>query len=582
MGEKKYLIYLDILGFDKLAKEIAGKSRVTPDGVRDDFIGVIKKKVEALETKREIIGKKYGESDDWLLVADNLDKVFTCIFEILDHKTKYQDYKKIPLEIAVGTAEFSKEANLQGPGLVIQDDVIKFLKTPVVHYYHKWYEQQNPGQSVSSTFIVFTEPAYLELEPLDKKICTQIIYKDVEFYLADLDKFQRRGRVFDFLEKINLPGSRLYHRIDDIFIPPLEFEVIKKTLEKKRIVFITGTPEYGKTYTAVRLMWEYYEKDYQPKWNRGTEREQRTEVRKSLEDIGAELTPKCIVYLEDPFGKTEYEGTEILERGIGTVLETIKQIDDAYVIITSREEVFKDFGNQQLSAEFRGFEEKINIKKPSYKRVQREKMLLTWAEEVNCAWFGNKELKEFVLDKISHEEFLPTPLSIKDFCIATSKIKREAELEEKIVEKSEPAEKAFAKEIECMTEDKIAFLLFPYISEYFEVDFVRTVYRELIGKLDFKKAPLEFDIVLKWFIDDKIKISKIKIDEHIYQVIQFSHPSYSKALGHLLSQNGYPSRINKEIFSRLLLKLSEKVQAARAVAYAVADNFNKLPHDIRT
>jgi len=57
------------------------------------------------------------------------------------------------------------------------------------------------------------------------------------------------------------------------------------------------------------------------------------------------LKPHNIIYFEDPFGKTEYEVTadEGIIRNIASVIETVENTDDTYVIITSRDEVFMEF-----------------------------------------------------------------------------------------------------------------------------------------------------------------------------------------------------------------------------------------------
>jgi uncharacterized Fe-S center protein len=89
----------------------------------------------------------------------------------------------------------------------------------------------------------------------------------------------------------------------------------------------------------------------------------------------------------------------------------------------------------------------------------------------------------------------------------------------------------------------------------------------------------EFDRVLNWFKDDKINIREGLFfgDKHI----QFSHPSYFEALEYLLVKNGHLTRINKEIFSKLLLKLSERGESVEAVAWAVAQIVDKLPEDVK-
>lgn len=66
--------------------------------------------------------------------------------------------------------------------------------------------------------------------------------------------------ISSFLEKIS-SYDFWYQRIDDLYVAPLEYDEIKDALDKSRIVFITGTKEYGKTYTAIKLLWEYYRKE---------------------------------------------------------------------------------------------------------------------------------------------------------------------------------------------------------------------------------------------------------------------------------------------------------------------------------
>lgn len=137
-----------------MAKEIASKKGIDEKDVGEKFIDVINEWVGKTEKKGRIIGKKYGESDDWILVTDTLDKVFISISEILDHNTGFEGYRKIPLEIAIGTGEYDKWARFDGKNLIIEKDTKKFLKTKIIGHYHKKYP------SPKSTFIVLTESAY--------------------------------------------------------------------------------------------------------------------------------------------------------------------------------------------------------------------------------------------------------------------------------------------------------------------------------------------------------------------------------------------------------------------------------------
>lgn len=127
------------------------------------------------------------------------------------------------------------------------------------------------------TYIILTEDMYNELKPLDRKYVRVIEEEKEKIYVANIDVIQQRSRVLSFLREIG--GDLRYWRIDEIYVEPLEYEEIKETLKRDRIVFITGTAEYGKTYTAIRLLWEYYCNGYKPVWVRGGEFEERRIVR---------------------------------------------------------------------------------------------------------------------------------------------------------------------------------------------------------------------------------------------------------------------------------------------------------------
>ena len=584
MNEGRYLVYLDILGFEALAEEIASKKGIDPRDIRKKFINLINEKIDGIETKGTIIGKKYEGSDSWLFVANSIDNIFYDIHEILNHNTGYKNYEKIPLEIAIGTGNYDKWASYNGINLIVENSTIKFLKTNIVGYYHKYNIIYN-NESPRTTFIVVTESAYHELEPLDKTICKKIEYKHKTdetkekvtiFYAFNLNKIQQRGRVFDFLEKIGHQGSKQYDRIDELYIQPLEYTNIKDTLLNDRIVFITGTPEFGKTYTAVRLMWEFYTYyGCEPKWIKGDEETERIEVRKRLEDIELELKHKHIIYFEDPFGKSKYEKIENLEREIGTIIERIKNVGDVYIIITSREEIFKEFEKEAHSPEYlKEFEIKLNIKKPSYNYESRKKILLKWAEKENCKWLEEQKLKDFILESIKYGKILSTPLSIKDFTIATKNITAEDEFKKIIEKKSKETAKSFSNEIKNMSPDKILFLSFPFISSRFTVDFIKVEYDELVKDLNIKDAWV-FEKILTWFKDDKINIS-----EFYHKNIEFSHPSYSEALEYLLFENGYIAQII-EIFTKVLFKLSDREEASGLIARFIKENFDMIPKNVR-
>jgi hypothetical protein len=569
MDGKKFLVHLDILGFQKLPDKIAKLKAMETSVVRNLFLSVITEKIEALEKEKLIILAEHSK-DDWLLIIERPEHLFLCIQSILSHNTGFHDFQHIPLEIGIGIAEYGKELN-NDSNVVIEDDTITFLKSTFLYDYHQWFKHEH-GKSVESTFILVTESAFQELIPYSQYIWNIKTFNSKKLFITDEDGIKSRARVYEFLDKIGHSGSNLYDNIDTLYVPPREYTDIKKLFLKKRIVFITGTQEYGKTYTAVRLMWEYFLKGYEPRWYKGREKDERTQVREKLEQIKSELKPKHVVYFEDPFGKVRYEKRESLEREMGTILDCVTQVDDAYVIITSREEVFKEFSKEKISQKMlANFERKLNIQKPSYDTKKRIEMTIRWAKKERCSWIKNRRLKYYVTESLSDDSVLPTPLSIRDFALSTVQTNNLQALETKIQEKSIETERAFAKEIQEMSDDKFIFLFFPLITS-FEDKFIRDLYEEMIKEFKIENA-WDFITVYKWFSGDKIST--------INKYIGFSHPSYSQAIEILLTEEEALTDSKKRIINRILHRLTEKEESVSEVTYFIDNNFSNIPNSIR-
>ncbi len=578
MIKEHFLIWIDILGFGNLAKELSRKTRMEERKIRNDFIQVLSKKIDLVEKMGFIVGKNYGEKDDWLLVTGSMNSAFKAICEILDHNTGYEDLKCIPLEIGIGVAEYDRWARFSGTELVTESSTIDILKTNIIRQYHEWYNRNHKGKTIKWSFLVFTETAHDRLEPLDKGMCRKIGGKrrkkgdhDIAYIIPHVERIKRKGKIFGFLRRIQHPESRLYDRIDQIYVPPMEYEEIRQTLEKDKIVFIVGTPEYGKTYTAVRLLWEYYNKGFEPVWIRGEEARQRVGVRERLREIERELKPGSIVYFEDPFGLLTYEGREILEREIGTIVDSILSVDNVRVIVTSREEVFKKFREEQSSfVGLEKFQKNLSIKKHSYSRRQRKEILILWAKSKGCRWLLHKKSRMMIEKSLENEGTLPTPLSIKDFVIATVNMTKISELRKKIEEKSMESTKSFAKEIVKMPDDKVLFLSLPLLSPL-PVVFAASEYERILKEIG-AKDPLNFREVLKWFEDDKVTV--------VADWLEFSHFSYLQAVRYLAFEDREQSKVYSNL-RRLVPSLTRADSyVARSVVYAVADDFDKLPEDI--
>lgn len=524
--EKAFLIWLDILGFQELAHEVAEQCNLSERKVRDDFIRIINEKVADLKKNGLIIGKKYGEGEDWLLATSSLDSVFQAITCLLDHNTEYRNCEKIPLEIGIGIMQYDRWAKLEGSKLIEENSTINFLKKPIIGYYRKWYKRTYLT-SIKSTFIVLTEQVYDEMEPFDKEFCNEIEYdtsletrrsERISFWVADSNNLLQRGRTLDFLSKIGKAESSWYRRIDRIFVPPIDYSNILQLLEKDQVVFLVGDPEIGKTYTAARILWEYYCKGYQPVWYPGAELQERLKARQLISE--AAVNDNSITYFEDPFGKIRFEEREELKRRIGSFLDRIKNLN-ARVVITSREEVFKEFKKQKLSqSNLRALSVSMHLMKPSYDEKKMQTILLDWATEFKCKWLLNEPLKSVV----THEAVkkISTPLGVKDFALASKDVEDLESIKLLIKQKSKEVREAFAEEIAKMEREKILFLSLTYML-YLKADEVESVYKRTCQKLGLNCETKSFSCLQEEF-SYRIK------PPTAYTKFVFTHPSYEEGL----------------------------------------------------
>ncbi len=124
------------------------------------------------------------------------------------------------------------------------------------------------------------------------------------------------------------------------------------------------------------------------------------------------------------------------------------------------------------------------VKTPSYGHEKRKEMLSSWADAMNCKWSEDENLKKTVFETIKNESKLPTTLNIEQFAIATATKKKFEK--DKLLEKinAKPIETAISsctgKSKEGCLSIKYYFFLFPFISEYFPVNFVKEKYQKLV------------------------------------------------------------------------------------------------------
>lgn len=433
MMNEKYLVWIDILGFEGLVDEIATDRNCESPFLRETIITNLTKLFDSYKENNKLINYFPHSGDSWILVFDTLEQCFILINDLMDCVTPFND--KIPFEMAIDTASLEESELNTKERFICSNGVISFLKSNLTILYNDWHKDSY-HESNKVTFIICNNDFYQKLNYYDQMIFDEIILqipnKITRLYKADNTKFQTRSKYLIFLEHLELKPKGINDRINDIFVPPFGYLELKSFLRKERVVFINGTPAFGKTYTSLNLLWEYFLEGYVPVFIPGIEASFRVKSRAMLRDIQSILKKKHIFYFEDPFGITNFEG-ENLDRDFERILNHINNIDDVYVIITLREEIIKQSKQSQLASHILfKYQKNLEINPRSYDYNTRKDILINWAKCQKCIWLNDKNLMSFVLESLK-KGCLSTPLAIRDFCVATTQTKDENELESALI-----------------------------------------------------------------------------------------------------------------------------------------------------
>jgi hypothetical protein len=201
------------------------------------------------------------------------------------------------------------------------------------------------------------------------------------------------------------------------FVAPEQFAEIREAVSQGPLTFLVGPPAAGKTFTAVQLLWDAYKRGLRVLWiapptfmatdgpipeERGLG-DMRERIRflahrlgpKPLEAprdshdfIAQNLEPGSLVYLEDPFGKTEEEFTYSLHTydffDLDAFIAAIQKggrRKDCHILISSRAGLF-DRWQEDLKArgEVRPPSKLIRIDADSYTSAQRFELACKIAE----------------------------------------------------------------------------------------------------------------------------------------------------------------------------------------------------------
>jgi response regulator RpfG family c-di-GMP phosphodiesterase len=385
---------------------------------------------------------------------------------------------------------------------------------------------------------------------------------------SDTKQPQELAKILKFLEKI---GSHriVYGLIEKLYVEPENYNEIVEILKKYNIVFIIGDAEIGKTYTAIKLLFEFYKQGYEPQH---IPEEYRKEQRCFIRHEG-ELEGRKAVYLEDPWGKVEFQGkeSESVFREIGDFIINVKK-KKCKIIITSREKVFKEFEKTEKTTDEDLWQYVSNLKvNLAYTTKELKEMLDKYIGVFDPEWSKKEELRENVFRAVG--EKLKTPMSISKMIAYTEDALDEDSLMDGIERASKETKIEFAKEIRELFNkgqyDKIVFLSFPYIG--IGIETAKSAYNNCLKDLGYSLRDGEFETLL----EDSKEV------ESLFGRLRFKHPSYWEAFSYALIDNDRLSNICKKIFFKVSISLAKEDDVSPLVIWMVSPDFDKLLRDDR-
>lgn len=424
-------------------------------------------------------------------------------------------------------------------------------------------------------------------------------------YPIDAEKVQKcLTHIARFLKAINRPQElsdqySVYRNIERLYVPPCQYPEIQQALEANNIVIIVGPPHIGKTFTAVNLLYDYYLQGYQPYWilDRPTCEETRLPTlpdlyhRYGIRDgfsIESKVQPGCIVYFEDPYGRTKQEELEFVKSEsrfeIGDLLHILERRANAEkrpkVIITSREGIFRHAAQRQPelsryavwlkagSGYSEDDEERIEDEEVSYDFSLRAKIAEKYEHLYQPLWSQPTEESFDNAAKESLEEVLSwavsllwTPHSIRRFFQdSQDMVLDDVEALKKTIFESSNISESFASEIALSPDSQRLVFVVTYLASHRKAratgwgnfSSVRSKYLAVAQVLGFTldEGQLAWSQVLKDYATIIEELGSAGGSRSEQGDVCFAHPAYDDAIARFLSDN--PS-VLESVFSHIRL-----------------------------
>lgn len=321
-----------------------------------------------------------------------------------------------------------------------------------------------------------------------------------------------------------------YMLSDSLYVAPKEFDDISRILSEKNVVVILGDPGTGKTYTAFKLLSDYYAKGYKPLWIHGISKEDRATLNFNL----AEYTPKEneIIYVEDPFGHTTFDKREEIVAFIGPLVESIRKLNSK-LIITSRIDVFDTFNKQhETSFDWTDIIEDINIAKPSYDKESLVKIATNYFSNIKCV---KPEVSKFIVTLIEDGK-LSTPLSICDTIATLSESSDLVTIQNLVTRKGRlNILDSIAEEYSQQTIPDNLLYSMVLLAGNENRTFLSDVHKNVQTRLFMKRLRIQY-LPFNTLLTNALKY-RVQTIGMLQPVLRFRHPLYEQAFCHAILQD---------------------------------------------
>lgn len=429
-----------------------------------------------------------------------------------------------------------------------------------------------------------SEYAIFEVDLVNKKplLPRNLSTKPNVMFIED-DTISNRSS-YNFLQLIG-NNNIGYKLIDDLFVEPNEYLQIKKSLEEKNIVLVIGDPGIGKTYTAVKLLHEYYKEGYKPIWVMGMSKEDRE--LQSAKIMNYEPNEREIVYFEDPFGRTQFERRDDVLQIFLPLLDRIKN-SHSKLIVTSRSTVFQSFKNEVPHSELMNeYVEILNIQKPSYSKAKLKQIY-----ENLCNVDTNNGLYEkwrnAIYRAIDRNQLI-TPIMINQLAGTLQTITTDNQFWERIsLLKSNNLLMVVMNELKMLSVPSRILLFIMFLHGRYLVK-LSAINEEYSRTQHLVKA--ELGLPFMSLLSSELTLQKSRIEKigTKKQALRFVHPMHEEAIGELIQKDVSSLNVFMICFKSLVLSfvpayvlLLQMIKKTPNIAKQICQNIDFLKINITT